>query len=116
MNGDGRPDIVVARDWEHVTVLMNQGGGFAAAVSYDALTAINTDIEATVELADVDRDGDLDVLYAGTGSSVDSNGASALLRNQVDGTLAPAEALASIDGPARDFAVGDVDGDQWPDI
>jgi hypothetical protein len=82
------------------------------------LSFFNTDVYQAVEVADVDLDGDLDVLYSSTCTSVNFEPAIALMRNRGDGTLSPAEALFT--GPERggavDLAVGDVNGDGWPDI
>lgn len=118
LDGDGRPDLVVARDYESVTVLHNTGSGFAPPVTYPALSYFNFDFFATVELCDVDRDGDLDILYSASLTSVNQQTAIALLRNHGDGTFGPAEALfTTIDaGGAVDIAAGDIDGDGWPDI
>jgi hypothetical protein len=118
LDGDGRPDLVVARDYENVTVLHNTGSGFAPPVTYPALGFFNFDFFATVELCDVDRDGDLDILYSASLTSVNQSTALALLRNHGDGTFGPAEALfTTLDaGGAVDIAAGDIDGDGWPDL
>ncbi len=118
LDGDGRPDLAVARDWEHVSILRNTGGSFAAPLDFSALSGFNFDSRATLELADLDRDGDLDVVYSASATSVNFVGAIAILRNHGDGTLAPAEALFTPPevGGANDFSVGDIDGDGWPDI
>ncbi len=118
LDDDGRPDLVVARDEQKLSVLRGTGTGFAPPVSYDVLGYFNTDVYQAIELADVDLDLDLDVLYSSTTTSLNFLPAIALMRNQGDGTLSPAEPLllASSSGGAIDLAAGDVDGDGWPDI
>ena len=66
LNGDARPDIVVARDGQKISVLMNTGEAFSAFVEYAVFQSVNVDVYANVELADADRDGDLDVFYGST--------------------------------------------------
>lgn len=119
LDGDGRPDLVVARDESKLSVLRNTGSGFAAPVSYNVLSYFNTNVNPAVELGDLDRDGDLDVVYTSSTTAVNSEPALAVLRNQGTGALAPAVPLfipSDVAGGGSDLAVGDVNGDGWPDI
>ena len=118
LDGDGRPDLVVARSGQQVTVLRNTGAGFAPPVSYTVMSTLGNGVYQGVALGDVDKDGDLDVLYSSTGTGTEAGAAVALLRNDGTGTLAAGEALtasAESNGAAA-IAVADVTGDGWPDI
>jgi hypothetical protein len=121
LNGDGRPDLVVARDTFKLTVLLNTGNGtFATPVDYvtqDQQWA--GDFFANTELSDVDRDGDLDVYCSSTRTQIDADyGAICVLRNQGDGTLGNRSyvVLPRYLGGAVDIAVADVTNDTWPDL
>lgn len=65
LNGDGKPDIValVSQQHEQVLALVNAGGGkFEERVLWQAQHPLYGC--ASAELVDLDRDGDLDVLFA----------------------------------------------------
>lgn len=102
VNGDNHPDVVVAGVCS-VSLLLNAGDGhLGEAVRYETLTG-------TVALADVDGDGDLDIVDTGHGGwSVD------VLLNAGGGHFgAPSgNAVAS---PAQ-TAIGDLDGDGRVDL
>jgi hypothetical protein len=110
VNGDGRPDIVVAGGSSStggtVSVQLNLGGrsfGVAEVVHTRASVAI-----VAVALADVDGDRDLDlvVAYDSTSSSL------GVLRNNGGTFASPVYTTLTTDGErARSLAVADVDGD-----
>jgi hypothetical protein len=89
LDGDGDPDLAVARDARRVSVLRNTGGAFAAPDSYTALVGMSSDAYRNVALSDVDRDGDLDLLYASNGMWADAGVAVALYRNPGRDSSAP---------------------------
>ncbi len=104
LNGDGKVDVVtVSFQSEYAYVLLGQGdGNLAAPVAY----RLGTGAESVV-LADVNRDGNLDVIAAANASVV-------VLLGLGDGRLADV-----IEYPApcgNSVAVGDLNGDSWPDL
>jgi hypothetical protein len=115
LNGDGRQDLVVAHENDRISVLLNGPLGFAAATVYQ--TPGSSYSSPTATLADVEEDGDLDVLYSGSEFFL-SPRRIALFRNTGSGALAPFETLAMPAGVpgAVDIEVADVTGDGWLDI
>ena len=119
LNGDGTLDIVTpAHDREAVTVLLGDGvGGFAQAPGspYPSFGGFST-----VSLADLDRDGDLDVaeVHRSDASTQYKQDALSLLLNDGTGRLAhaPGSPLTSLSGRANALGVGDATGDGWPDV
>ena len=63
-NGDGRPDFLalVSQDWERVEAFINQGDGRFRLQTLWAGPDL-TFGSSGIELVDLDRDGDMDVLY-----------------------------------------------------
>ena len=120
LNGDGAPELVVSlEDGDPaIAVLTNDGSGAFGApelISVPNATYYKTD----VAVADVDLDGDGDVLYGTSGwFDTDKSYGFALFRNAGDGTLGAMESVSV--GPdfgvIYDFAVADVTGDGWPDV
>lgn len=110
MNGDGYPDLVLAYQVSKtVAILLNKKDGtFAAALTYPA----GTTTPGYIKLGDMNRDGHADVI---TGS----NNEVAVLLNKKDGTLAAATSTAistSASESVTALAVGDVNGDNYPDV
>ncbi len=122
LNGDGRPDLVVAHQEYRVSVLINNGtGGFTPATGYDNLTSGTNwagPLLPCVALADVDRDGKLDVLYGNTRTWDGDTGRVVQLRNMGGGTLARSADVPMVTytaGPT-DIVAADMNGDGAPDI
>jgi hypothetical protein len=111
VNGDGKPDIVLAkgRHWPLVDrVLIGDGkGGFAPA--RDLGTA--SDRSYAARLVDLDRDGDLDVVL-----SNDRPDPSLVYLNDGAGRFTVGSSFGKAEWPTRNASVADVNGDGWPDI
>ena len=117
VNGDGRPDLLVANSFsDTVSVLLNTTApgattpSFAAKQDFDAGTAI-----FSVSSADVNGDGRHDLVTANSGADT----ASVLLNTTAPGATTPSFA------PKQDFTTGtnpasvsiaDVNGDGRPDL
>jgi hypothetical protein len=122
VNGDGKPDIVVANaclsntDCEGaVGVLSGNGDGtFQPVIAY-----VTGGYEAyAVAVADVNRDGNSDLVVANlcADGNCKSNGVVSVLLGRGHGKFGPAETYDSGGLDARSVAVADVNGDGKPDI
>jgi hypothetical protein len=107
VNGDGRPDLVVANKYsDSVSVLLGNGNGtFQAAQNFSAGTG-----PVAVAVADVNGDGHPDLITA----NYFSNSVSVLLGNG-DGTFGSAVSFGQGNYP-ESVAVADVNGDGLPDV
>jgi hypothetical protein len=107
VNGDGRPDLVVANGGSNsVSVLLGNGNGtFQSAVNYGVGSS-----PFSVAVADVNGDGRPDLVVA----NYDSNGVSVLLGNG-NGTFQSAVNFGVGSYPLS-VAVADVNGDGRPDL
>ncbi|MEO8680947.1 MAG: FG-GAP-like repeat-containing protein [Vicinamibacterales bacterium] len=111
VNGDGNPDIVLAkgRHWPLVDrVLLGDGrGGFPAA--HDLGTA--SDRSYSGHLVDLDRDGDLDVVV-----SNDQPDPKLVYLNDGTGHFRPGSTYGQAEWPTRNATVVDLNADGLPDI
>jgi len=118
VNGDGKPDLVVAN--EGVGVLLGKGDGtFQQVVSYSS----GGDAPTSVAVADVNGDGKPDLLVAncsegGNGGCVDLSvdGSVGVLLANGDGTFQTVVVYDSGGSGALSVAVADVNGDGKPDL
>ena len=121
MNGDGRPDLIVANECASpncangsVSVLLGNGDGtFQGAVSYGSggLYAFS------VAVGDVNGDGKLDLVVANDCAyNTCANGSVSVLLGNGDGTFQGAVSYGSGGLYAYSVAVADVNGDGKPDL
>jgi hypothetical protein len=107
LDGDGKPEIVVANETANqVLVLHNQGGGtFATGVGYPAGSG-----PSTIAIGDIDGDGKPDLALGAA-----SDGAIHVLRNRGDGTFEPEVGYTTLFGAAA-IALVDLDGNGTLDL
>jgi hypothetical protein len=124
VNGDGKPDLVVANsstsltvDEGNVGVLLGKGDGtFQPVVNYfsGAFGA------ASVATADVNGDGKPDLVVANCSATASNckggGGTVGVLLGKGDGTFHPAVTYLSGGNTPFGVAVGDVNGDARPDV
>ncbi len=120
LNGDKRPDIAVGRneliDGYYVgiiSVMFNDGtGGFRSPTHY---TTISTGASRVIGVADLDNDGDQDLLGSGNSGGFTQV---AILRNTGNGTFTSPElhSLGVFAPSVRHFTSADLNGDGFRDI
>jgi hypothetical protein len=108
-NGDGRPDIAASDASSNMVVVRLQNpatpGAFLGAATFTGITA-----PGDIAAADVDMDGDLDLLVGST-----TQGAFAELKNNGNGTFA-APIVFSMNDPVSSIAVDDLNRDGLLDV
>ena len=111
LDGDGRLDIVLAkgRHWPLVDRVMLGDGTGQFGAAYDLGTA--SDRSYSGRLADVDRDGDLDVVI-----SNDAPDPKVVYLNDGKGRFVVGSTYGQPTWPTRNATVADLDGDGYPDI
>ena len=115
LNGDGFPDLAVSVGKPHLTVLLNDGaGGFGAPATWQANTT-NYAQGPGIAVADLDKDGDQDVvLYEQTGGLY---GSLAIFLNSGSANFANVQHVSITNSFSMwDITVADVTQDGWPDI
>ncbi len=117
LNGDGRPDLVVADFYSfYVSVLLNTTAPGATAPTFAPTVNINAGpAPASVAVADFNGDGMPDIVVAVFGGEY----AAVILNTTVPGattpTFAPTATFATGNGPTS-VAVADLNGDGLPDL
>jgi hypothetical protein len=109
MDGDGDSDLVVAEPLgDTVSVLLNRGD----ATFVQALTFIAAQDPVSLELFDLEGDGDLDVAAAGNSFPTTLQ----IFENLGGGVLASPTVHVYSGGYAHDLAAGDIDDDGDTDV
>ncbi len=118
LDGDGALDLFFST-WGHGShILFNRQGSFSKAAHLELPRAAENAVDAAA-FADIDRDGDLD-LVTGATSYVPrffypATSVNRLWRNDGKGAFAD-EALAGPEGETLTLLFHDFDGDDWPDL
>ncbi|MDQ2667905.1 MAG: FG-GAP-like repeat-containing protein, partial [Gemmatimonadota bacterium] len=76
VNGDGKPDLVLAREWGSVVLLLNQGGRFVRAPASWGLDRLTSRWNG-VAAGDLDGDGRLDFIATSWGRNTSASADSA---------------------------------------
>ena len=106
VNGDGKPDLVVANSGSNtVSVLLGNGNG-----TFQPSKPLSPALTQCVAIGDVNGDGKLDMAVANYGSST----VSVLLGNG-NGTFHAQQTFAAGSDPVS-VELGDVNGDGKPDL
>jgi hypothetical protein len=115
VNGDGKPDIVVANGDGTVGVLLGHGDGtFQPAVVY--VSGAEAATPTSLAVADVNGDGIPDLLVANWCGDANCDGTVSVLLGNGDGTFQTAVAYSSGGRYAQSVAVADVNHDGKPDL
>jgi hypothetical protein len=117
LDGDGDVDVVcLEKEWSNIYFLENNGSGSFSRKSVPAFGAITSGEPDHAVITDLDQDGDLDVVVVFSSTSevgwFENNATG-------DGTFANKAVLTTSYpniGGADYVAVGDLDGDSYPDL
>lgn len=108
VNGDGKPDVVVANPTlNNIAVFLNTGGGTLGPGSFLAVSgSLNS-----VSLADINGDGHLDIILPGG-----STGLQVMLGDGLGNFAAPVSIAAGANPPFTNPVIADFNGDGHLDI
>ena len=123
VNGDGKLDVVMAESCiDNYNCISGAASVFVGKGDGTLLAALNYNPGAwysiSVAAADVNGDGKLDLLLADQCNSISNctNGAASVLLGNGDGTFQPAIVYNLGGENSTAIAVGDVNGDGYPDL
>jgi hypothetical protein len=116
LNRDGRPDLVTASDTE-IRLWGNPGTAFSQTWIVGAVLTEPVGVEQhAVALADLDRDGALDVVAGGADGVVRLWHNPSALQGDLTNTWSTVKELPALSGSVTDVEVGDMDRDGQPDL
>ncbi|MBL8900744.1 MAG: VCBS repeat-containing protein [Planctomycetes bacterium] len=121
LDGDGRPDLAVAREQQQLAILLNRTTGWTTT-SYPMLpNGYAGDAYPCVELVDLDRDGDRDAAFTSTKAGYNptpGSGAVLIATNDGQGRFgAPVPLLTgNFTQGGVDLCSGDFNLDGWNDL
>ncbi len=105
VNNDGYMDIIIGNDGAN-KILLNNGEGAFIDVTQERMDSDNDDVTQDLHLADVDNDGDLDLLEANEGQNkIYINNGKGYFKDETSNRLPK-----TID-ESREVIVGDIDND-----
>ncbi len=107
-NNDGKKDLLIG----NILMLGNGDGTFSAGPPLPANVQYDAGLSASGAVGDFNQDGNLDVVYSGTGSG---SGIVQVLLGNGDGTFQVGSRYASLT-PQQQVTVTDIDGDGNLDI
>lgn len=114
LNGDGKPDIIVANSSpQSVSVFINTGTPGNLSFAPQAIFFTGSQSPNKIAISDLDGDGKPDVAIAGVANTV------TLLRNTTSGgviSFALPINMVNESSGTIDISIGDLDGDGKPDI
>ncbi|MFM1876123.1 MAG: hypothetical protein RL266_1860, partial [Bacteroidota bacterium] len=111
-NSDQHVDILVCLRGtsDNLTFIPGNGDGtFGTAATY--ALGLNPSLDREIELADVDGDNLIDVMYA-----IQQDSAVYALKSMGNGTFTVLDSLTDIPSKINDIAMGDINGDTYPDM
>ena len=110
VNNDGSMDIIIGNDGEN-KILLNDGEGIFIDVTQERMDSNSNDVTQDLHLADVDNDGDLDLLEANEGQNkIYINNGKGYFKDETSNRLPK-----TID-ESREVIVGDIDNDGDKDL
>lgn len=118
IDGDSDADLIVAHESNRMTIHRNNGGTFVQVATLLGPSSGSIPEQPMVHAADIDLDGDIDLLFANTDTGSTSRGAMGIYRNDGTGSFGSPEVIqfTPFSTGAVGFQTGDVTGDGWPDI
>jgi len=119
IDNDNLIDLVIANENQKLNVLLNSGNNdFSNKTEYDVEGNYGGNAWFNVELADMDNDIDIDILYSSTRTWDGVRGQVAYFKNNGDGTFASPVRIDLVDytAGATDVGTGDLNEDGWLDI
>jgi hypothetical protein len=113
VNKDGWLDVVAGNEYQTNKLYLNTGTGTFFETTTSG-TAIGSEMDNTwsINLADIDRDGDLDVVAGNSDNTISNK----VYWNDGVGTFSENTDIGPVDYYTKDIKMGDIDGDGFLDV